>query len=249
MNNEPKSYPVIAALCFMAILTMCWVGRPVAAETQIGFQASVDRAYPSFRMAWFYARTRNRDMANMELAEFRRAWDSISVRFRAAAPKPYIKDPRWAASLDRVGEIATEAAKRLDAGGGREVSRFLAGIRDELGALRRRNGVEVFSDLVDALGREVATLSELRRRTEGLTPEALAAYTASAARLTALMTRIRAGAPPRLASDPGFMASVEGNFKSIAKLKRGIDRAHLRAIKGSVSSVRADYVLLFIRYG
>ncbi len=249
MKNQAKRHPLIAAIFFAAIVAACWTARPVAAETPNGFQAAVDAAYPNFRMAWFYTRTLNPAMAGMELGEFRHAWKTIIARYRAAPPKSYKKDPSWAASLDRVSQISAQAAKQIDAGGGREVGKVLEGIRDELGALRHRNGIELFSDLVNALGREVATLSDLRRRTDNLTPAVLSAYRASASRLTAQIKRIRAGAPPHLASDPGFRASIEGNFKSIAKLDRGLARAHLRAIKGSVSSIRADYVLLFIRYG
>lgn len=249
MKNRSIRNPLAVAACLAVVLLACWGARPVVAGTPNGFQAAVEAAYPNYRMAWFYTRTLNPTMAGMELGEFRRAWKSIVARYRAAPPETYRKDPRWAASLDRVGEISAQAAMRIEAGGGREIGKLLEGIRDELGELRRRNGIEVFSDRVNAFGREVATLSDLRRRTVSLTPEILSAYRASAARLTELMKRIRAGAPSHLASDSGFKASIDGNFKSIAKLDRGLARNHLRAVKGSVSSIRADYVLLFIRYG
>ncbi len=239
----------LAAVAFMALLVVPWPGASASSGSLAAFLQEVEAAYSGYKMAWFYTRRGSAEVAVLELDEFRAAWATIVARYGAAPPGPFATDAQWGASLDRVGSIAKRAAAESEAGKLRAAHETLGPIRDELSALRRRSGVTVFSDIVDAYGREVQALNALGRRLDAATPEALADFHAASKRLRSALLRIRSDRPAKLAADAGFGASVRGNFQSLAKLDRGIAARHVRAIRGSIRSIRADYVLLFVRYG
>ena len=216
------------------------------------FIAAVSVAWPQLKMAWFYCRTGNAMLASEELDAFTAAWRGIEARFGDAPPGPFARDKGWKASLAAVSGGLGRAAAQIAADDTMGARKALAGVRAELGALRRRNGVTLFSDHVDAYGATVDRLVALRARTrkqKTLSDGDIAAYRALAAELRAAVENLQRRAPAALKDNPGFAGSIEGNFASIAKLERGISNRHARAIYGSVAAVRADYVLLFTRYG
>lgn len=225
------------------------IGHPAGAQQKDAFLEAVERAYPSYKMAWFYSRTRSVDMAAMELAAFRHAWGRIANKFAAAPPPAFSRDPRWGASLRKITAVLDRAAAEADAGRVRECYRILGGVRTELAALRRRSGVVVFSDRVDAYGGVVTELTQLTRKMTAVTPADLVKLRGMSTRMKKLVSEIRKGAPAKYRNDSGFLASLDGNEASIAKLDRGIARKHVRAIVGAMRSIRSDYVLLFLRYG
>lgn len=216
------------------------------------FVAAVSAAYPQLKMSWFYCRTGNDVLAGDELDSFIAAWRKIDARFRSAPPQPFARDKGWTASLDRIGKDLGHAADAIRAGRAKDAIAPLGDVRRELGAMRRRNGIVIFSDYVDAYGAVVDRLAALRQRTRkehSLSDADIDVYAGLARDLRAAVETLRARAPDALKNDPGFTGSVEGNLASIAKLDRGIRDRHAKAIHGSVSSVRADFVLLFTRYG
>lgn len=216
------------------------------------FIAAVSAAWPQFKMAWFYSRNGNAMLAGDELDGFTAAWRRIEARFADHPPGPFARDKAWKASLSAVSGALGRAARLLAAEDTKGARDTLAKVRGELGALRRRNGVILFSDHVDAYGAIVDRLVALRTRTRAqatLSDGDIAAYRGLAAELRAAVENLQRRASAALRANPGFAGSIEGNFASIAKLERGIRSRFPKAIYGSVASVRADYILLFTRYG
>jgi len=216
------------------------------------FIAAVSAAYPQFKMAWFYCRTGNDFLAQEELESFVAAWRRIDGRFRDAPPTAFARDAQWKTSLGEVAASLDRAAGLVRAGKARDAMQPLAAVRRALGALRRRNGVVIFSDHVDAYGAVVDRLVALRGRTRSqtaLTDADIKAYAALAGELRAAVAKLRERAPADLKGDSGFTGSLEGNLASIDKLERNIRSRQAKAIYGSVAAVRADYILLFTRYG
>lgn len=225
------------------------IGNPAGAQQKVAFLDAVERAYPSYKMAWFYSRTRGGDMATMELAAFHHAWGRIVEKFAHAPPPKFAADRQWGASLRKIAAVLDRAAAEADAGRLRECHRILGAVRTELAALRRRGGVVVFSDRVDSDGEVVTALTQLTRKMTAVRPADLVKLRGMSARMKKLVSKIRTGAPAKYRHDAGFLASVDGNEASIAKLDRGIGRKNVRAIVGAMRSIRSDYVLLFLRYG
>lgn len=238
-------------LCAALVLSLL---GPVAARGagQTPFLDAANRAYPHLKMAWFYTRTGSGAVATMEIEAFRDAWAGIAERFADNPPPRFKADKQWRASLAAVTAATGRALAFAEADRLREAHETLGEVRRALSNLRRRNNVTVFADLVEAYGEQVARLVQLRKELKELgklTPGHLDRLRRISAALKASLVTVRDGAPAALRSNPGFSASIAGNVKSIAKLDRGIRRKNLKAIRGSVSAVRSDYVLLFTRYG
>jgi hypothetical protein len=219
-----------------------------AAELSGSFVRAVEAAYPHYRMAWFYTRMGSGDVALLELDRFREQWTAINARFKNAPPARFASDPKWQESFDRVTAALSKASALGDKGKLRSAYKALLPIRRELSQLRTRNGVTTFSDLVEAGAVDVADLSRLRRNM--VVDDALIQkMKASVHRFRVAILRIHKNAPKRYAKDEGFQAAIAGNLRAIGLLERGLKRRHKRAIHGSISSIRSDYNLLFIRYG
>lgn len=216
------------------------------------FVAAVSAAYPQFKMAWFYCRTGNGMLAGEELEGFASAWRGIVARYGDSPPGPFARDSGWKASLSAITEAIERAAELVRAEKTKDARDALAGVRAELGTLRRRNGVVIFSDHVDAYGDVVGRLMALRGKTRArpaLSDGDIDAYAALVRELRSAIGTLRARAPAALKDNSGFAGSIEGNLASIAKLERGIRNRHAKAIHGAVVAVRADFILLFTRYG
>ncbi len=248
MNPSNFVTPLLAAGLALLLLAPLAAG----AGEKTPFLDAVSRAYPHLKMSWFYTRTGSGGVAALEIAAFREAWAGIESRFSTAPPPRFAADVRWRQSLSAISAIAGRALDHVDSGRLKAAHGALGEARRTLSELRRRNGVVVFSDHVDAYGVHVARLTEIRkalRKSGRLTPKTLDELRRIAVALTAAVRNISDNAPPKLTRNSAFLASIEGNFKSIGKLERGIRRTHLKAIIGSVAAVRSVYVLLFIRYG
>jgi len=216
------------------------------------FVAAVSASWPQLKMSWFYCRTGNAMLAAEELDGFAAAWRDIESRFADAPPGPFARDKGWKASLAAVSGALGRAARLIAADDTRGARNALAAVRGELGTLRRRNGVILFSDHVDAYGAIVDRLVSLRARTRKqavLSENDIEAYRGLVGELRAAIENLRTRASAALRNNSGFSGSIEGNLASIAKLERGIRNRHAKAIYGSVAAVRADYILLFTRYG
>jgi len=236
-----------------ALVLVAGFWAPVLRAAEPGpFVAAVSAAYPQFKMAWFYCRTGNGMLAGEELDAFNAAWRAIRARFGSSPPGPFARDLKWKVSLDAITDALNEAGALIHADDTPHARDLLVSVRDELGALRRRNGVVIFSDHVDAYGAIVdraVALRSLKREVTTLSDSDIAAFAALAGELRAAVENLRARAPEALKNDSGFAGSIDGNLASIGKLERGIRTRHAKAIFGSVVAVRADFILLFTRYG
>jgi hypothetical protein len=242
---------LLAALILATVLACAPQGAARAAEPG-DFVAEVSKAYPHFKMAWFYCRTGNGMLAEEEIGSFIAAWRTIEAHFAAKPTPAFAADAKWGDSLKSVGAVLGRAKGLIAADKPREALPALDEVRQLLAALRKRNGVTVFSDYVEQYSTVIDRLVALRTKTRNmptLAQQDLDAYAALARDLRAAVERLRAQAPAHLAGDEGFNASLKGNLDSIGKLERGIKGRSARAVHGSVSSVRADFVLLFTRYG
>lgn len=246
-------YPgFVRRVLVVATAVLLLVPAVAGAAEKTPFLDAVNGAYPHLKMSWFYSRTGSGDVAALEIGAFQDAWAEIAQKFAAAPPPRFAGDKRWRQSISAVTATTAKALAECEAGRLKEAHRMLGEVRSALSDLRRRNSIVLFTDHVEAYGVQVARLSRLRtqiRKAGKLTPEALEDLGHVARALRTAVQNISNRAPADLLSDPAFRASIEGNFKSVSLLERGVRRKNLRAVTGSVSAVRSDYVLLYIRYG
>ena len=159
---------------FLLIGGALLIGAATTSAMSTGpFLGDVRQAYPNYKMAWFYCRTGNGGVATLELTGFRHKWQAIIERYGEAAPANFATDKSWRRSLETILATAEKAYAQTEAGHFKPCAQTLLAIRQELRALRKRNNVTVFSDLVDDYGDAVDALSRRSRALKQVTPAAL----------------------------------------------------------------------------
>jgi hypothetical protein len=124
----------------------------VRATTMPEADAAIAAAYADYRAALFRSSQNDRAGTEAAIDAFAAAWARLAEAWRSAPPPQYAADPRFPETGATIARIAAEARARAatDLAAAHEAREA---IRDELGRLRARNGVVVFSDHVNAIMR------------------------------------------------------------------------------------------------
>jgi hypothetical protein len=235
---------------FLLICGALLIGAATTSALSTGpFLDDVRQAYPNYKIAWFYCRTGNGGVAMLELTGFRQKWRAIVERYAQQPPANFASDKSWRQSLTAIMATVEKAYAQTEAGQFKSCAKTLLAVRQELRTLRQRNNVKVFSDLVDDYGDTVDELSRQGRGLKNVTPAVLETFRRLSAAMKAAVDRVATDAPERLMAEIAFNEAVKANLSSIALLDRKLAKPSVEGIKGAIGSVRADYRLLFLRYG
>jgi len=124
----------------------------------------------------------------------------------------------------------------------------LEGIRDLLADLRRRNGVIVFSDHMNAYHAAMETLLEAGPQVlEG--PKAFLELMARAGVLEYLAQRLLSEAPASLAGQPEFVARQRAVADAVAALRRAALAQDRDAAAAALKALKGPYSRLFLAFG
>lgn len=232
----------------LAALLMLCSGASAAAEPTAFETASRD-AYRHYRGAMSYLRTGNLDLAALELEDAIAKWGRLLADYGAAPPEAFADDPEWSSSLAGIGTRLGQALTELDGSRPDAAAQTLAPIREELAALRRRNGVTFFSDHADALSAAMAALWRYRDAPPDLEDDAQSATLRDeSAELRAAVVRVRRAAPPAIAADPQFQRLTRGSLDALDRVDaavRGKDAGLLYNTLGELQSFERIFWLEF----
>lgn len=232
---------LISAICLV-------IGIASTGEAAVGrfdqFLSDVDSAYAAYRTALF--QTNKGDAAASEQANeaFAQAWEGVIAAYDEQPPEPFGSDPDWLATLLAIKAIAARSAEEIRAGDLGRAHETLEAIRDELGALRKRNHVIVFSDHVNDYHEvmEELLLLEKPAKNPDLVRERLAV-------LRYLAGVIRAAAPPEYRADETYAALERGLFDSLEALRRALAGGDPAAVAKAVRGLKPAYAKLFLKFG
>lgn len=218
-------------LVLLAVLLPLLVAASAAeATTMRQAEAGIAAAYAEYRTA--LSRSNQNDRAGTEAAidAFAAAWARLAEAWRSAPPPQYAEDPAFPATVAAVARIAAEARARAatDVAAAHE---SLEAIRDQLAALRARNGVVVFSDHVNAYHEAMEHV--ITGQYGGLDADGLQALRDDAAVLLHLARRLGDNRPA--SADPAAFEALFGPVRASAE-------ALLAALK-------APFSRLFLRFG
>lgn len=231
----------------LAVLT----GAPAVQASDLGdFNDAVADAYDHYRAAAFYFRTGNSAVAKDELTAMQDAWAEIAARFADSPPDAFTDDPHFADVLDEVSDRVQQAIEAADVGATTVGADALAPIRALLSDLRRRNGVVVFSDHVNALNQQMERLWRYRHNPPALDdPAEVDAVVGEAAVYAYLLQRLREGAPQEVKERADFQRLMEGTGESVARipvaLREGDEETFINTLRELISFDR----MLFLRFG
>jgi hypothetical protein len=221
-----------------------------AASDLADFNRAAAAAYGHYRAAASYLPTGNAALAAVELEAAEGKWREVTARFAQSPPDAFADDPAWAATLTRIGKRFHEALAAIDEGELKAARETLAPVRGELGALRRRNNVVVFSDRVDAVTVAMDRLWRFRLDPPDLgSAAALRDLMSGTAVLEYQLRRCREAAPAELRGDQDFVRFLDSAAEGVERLWRAIDNKDQELLINTLRELRSFERLFFLRFG
>lgn len=237
---------------FAVVVAMVLAGPTGAARaSDLGaFNAAVADAYRHYRSAVSYLRTGNTALVAIELEAAAGKWADVTARFAGAPPDAFADDPAWAPTLTRVGERLRQALAAVDGGDLAAADEALAPVRAELGALRRRNGVVVFSDRVDEVTAAMDRLWRFRHEPPDMnSAAALRDVRSGTAVFEYLLRRCREAAPAALNGDPEFVRFLDDAAEGVEHLWQAVESKDQARLVNTLRELRAIERLFYLRFG
>jgi hypothetical protein len=233
----------------IAVLFLFAAGAAWAAATPSPYadaEAAVRTAYADYRTALFMTNQKDVKASVGAIAAFRDKWGALATAWRKAPPPQYAADPMLAKTLASVAAINDEAGRIAAAGDLAKAHEVLEAIRDEIGALRARNGVTSFSDRMNAYHEQMEKI--LLDGYDGFSPAGLARLRDDSAVLAYLADTLghaKAGLPP----DPALDAAIGSVIASVKNLRGALLQGDLARIREAVPALKGPYSKAFLRFG
>ncbi len=247
-RNSPRVLTL--ALCVALLWPALLWPTGARADTTAEFLAASAEAYAPYRGAMSYLYTGNAGLAALALDAMAARWAGLSGRFRDQPPAAFAKDPTWRASLDEITSRVAEGRAQLEAGDSAGAETALAPIRAALADLRRRNGIVIHSDRIDAFSAAMAAMWVYRRNPPDMAdPETLAALAEQARTLRRTLEGVAADPPAKIAGDPQFLRLIEGSFESATTIDRAIETRDQRLLINALREIRSSEQLLWMNFG
>ncbi len=228
-------------------LTLALVGTS-AAQASDAVTDALQEAYAPYRMALFRTNSQSQDEAQQAVAQAQTAWRSMAERLGAKPPAPYDRDAEFAARLAQVNALYDRAAAAVRANRLAEAHEELESVRELLADLRRRNGVVVFSDHMNAYHAEMERL--LVEAPKALdTPSGALLAMSQVGALDYLARQLRLQAPAPLQRNAEFDALLKDLEASVQTVRAALLRQDAAAARGALGKVKPAYSRLFVKFG
>ncbi|MXY40997.1 MAG: hypothetical protein F4160_16375 [Rhodospirillaceae bacterium] len=218
----------ILLLCLLLILP----AGPAAADALQEFHSKVGAAMKHVRLGQFYLRTGNLAVAGAELDEAAEKWAAVTAEFAAKPPDKLAGDSAFEADIEAVAGALDAALAAVDKDERDAATAHLKPVAGRLAALRKRNGLWIFSDCIAAMNRAMDTAFVYRRKPPNFADAAqVATMDRRFAALAHWYRRCYREAGPRQRADPAFERLFPGSLESIERLIRAAkDKSALRVI-------------------
>lgn len=241
-------FKFLAAVTLTLGISFFAFGPAQAGDNEV-FNAQVDDAYANYRAALFQSNTNNPDATQKSLTEFQTKWAAITERFGANKPPQFQNEEAWNETLSTIASLAQEAQTKVQGGNLAGAHNILEGIRDELTALRERNGVVSFSDQINAYHSEMEQVLGAGYSAETLNDETLHALREQMHTLARLAENIERTAPASLHENAEFKTLLNNLIGSVSDLKSALHGDDKAAIVKAISALKPAYAKLFVKFG
>lgn len=237
-NHRSKTFLSIALSIFCA---------PAFAGPVTDFENAFGEMYAGYRTALFATNSGSAEKSAAALQMFDEKWGSLTAAYSQTPPPQYEDDPQWpdmiAGVSDHISKARDEAAK-----GDLAASHVtLEGVREAFSALHARNGIETFSDRMNAyhaemervLGIDLATLN-------ASTKQALLEH---AAVLDYLAQDVLSAPPANTEGDAEYQALSAAMRASVDQLLAAARAGDDAALKAAVDGLKVPYSKFFLKFG
>lgn len=212
------------------------------------FTDAVQAAYVPYRSALFRTNSKAQAESEQAVAAARAQFRALGQRYAAAPPVPYDRDPEFAATLRKVDDVLAKAEAQIRDKQLAKGHETLEEVRDLLSELRRRSGVIVYSDHMNAYHEVMEHMLE-----DGASllakPGGLLAVAGQAGALDYLAKRLKSEAPAALAGDAEFGPLVDAVQGSVKNLRDAVQRQDEAAVRDALGKLKGPYSRLFLKFG
>jgi len=236
-----KTIPLLTALSLS-------LGLAVTAQASDAITDAMQTAYAPYRVALFSTNGKSQPDAKAAIEQAQQAWRGVVEQNGKQITAPYDRDAGFASSLAQVKAVYDKASKEIDAGKLPEAHETLEEAREVLATLRQRNGVIVFSDLMNAYHAEMEHLLNTGPKQLGA-PQGISEVTAQVGVLNYLVQRLRAQASASLLQNAEFNALLTAVEASVGSLKSAALAQDAAALKEAIGRVKGPYSKLFLKFG
>ena len=233
-----------AALAFSLALSLVAVPARAADAVTDAMQA----AYAPYRAALFRTNSKAQVESEQAIARAQAEWNALVERFASRPPAPYDRDPAVAGALNAVADVYRKAEAEIRDKRLADAHETLEEARDLMAELRRRNGVVVYSDHMNAYHAEMEhVLKDGPKLVDA--PQGMMQLMARVGALDYLAQRLRSEAPPALAGEARFAASVKGVEESVAALRTAVLNQDAAGVRAALGKLKGPYSKLFLEFG
>lgn len=215
-------------------LVLAMVAGPAAADALQNYHRAAGAAMKHVRLAQFYLRTGNLAVAGTELDQATEKWAGVTATFGSKPPGRLAGDSAFKGDLDAVTGALKAALDAADEDERDAAVRHLQPVAGRLAALRKRNGLWIYSDCIAAMNRAMDGAWVYRRKPPDFDDAAqVAEMDKRLAALAHWYNRCYREAGPRERADPAFGRLFPGSLESVERLIRAAkDKSALRLVNG-----------------
>ena len=218
---------------------------PAQAGPMQDFERELRAAYADYRTALFRTNTNDKAASTAAIENMGSNWQALTAKWLPAPPPQYSEDPNFKPTLEKVVSILGVARTETQAGKLTEAHDTLEKIRDELGNLRRRNGLVVFSDRMNGYHEQMEKI--LLGKYDGFDARGVSDLRDDAAVLAHLLEEIAANPPAD--RDGGYEQALAGVRKSVEDLRTALRTGDVSSIKAAIKMLKPPYARMFLNYG
>lgn len=209
---------------------------------------AMNQAYAPYRVVLFRTNSQAQAESEQTIRQARKAWASVIERYSAHPPFPYAGDASFGTSLSAVAQVYDKAAEEIDLKKLSQAHETLEQARDLMADLRRRNGVIVFSDHMNAYHSEMEYLLEHGKMLLSSQRDLLQ-LTERVGVLNYLAGKLRSEADQKLLENPEFVSGLKALENSVAELRKAALGQDAEALRAALGQLKKPYSLLFLKFG
>lgn len=211
------------------------------------FEGDLRNVYATYRSALFSTNQKDKAASERDGAALASGWNGLVIKWAKAAPPQYSDDPTFAPTLLAAAQTIAAANQKIAGGDLADAHDALEKIRDELGGLRQRNNITVFSDRMNEFHEEMEQILKLGRSD----PDAatLAKLRGQTAVLRHLGLRLGAAPPPEAKTSAEFQHGLRGVMESVDALVSAVASGEPAVIRSALDGLKKPYAKLFLKFG
>lgn len=230
---------------FLPLILGLSLAAPAIAGPLADFDAAYRGMYARYRAALFQTNAGSPETATQAMKGFAAAWGQFAAIYGTTPPVHLAEDAGWPATVQDVTAALSAAQAEVLAGQLPEAHETLEHVRDVLSDMHARNGIESYSDRMNAYHAQMEGVLSF----DLSQPDALALLREKAAVLAYLSGDLLASPPPEAAGSAEYDTLSAEFAASVAALMDAARSGDMATVKSALAGLKKPYAKLFVKFG